>query len=223
MIANDYQTVFIIIYNVDIMKRLFKILSLIIAPIYIMSCSGSDYVTVERESIYGPLGPYFKVVDREYKIVDGVINIEFERVAGGMPEPWEEGIDVGYTDNCIEPGITVEFLDTDGDILEKSQTSVVFNDDELDALVYLDINESVSIPFDVSNKKIKSFKASSSFKYHEPVKKAETAIQEVENIQKEIDEVYDEMEKEIKDVYDEVEKEVVEAYKEVVKDVFDLF
>lgn len=65
--------------------------------------------------------------------------------------------------------------------------------------------------------------AASSFKYHEPVKKTETAIQEVENIQKEIDEVYDEMEKEIKDVYDEVEKEVVEAYKEVVKDVFDFF
>lgn len=175
-----------------------------------------------KDTISGPLGAYFKVVDRSYKINDGKVNIEIERVAEGMPAPWEEGIEVGYSDNNIEPGFTAEFMDKDGDILYKDETNIVWEADVLTTVVALAVGESISIPFSVSPKKpIAKFKVSSTFKYHESKTKSysstTTSSSSSTSGQFIFDEAIDEYSNALKEVQDEVE----EAYKEAAKEVRD--
>ena len=94
-----------------------------------------------------------------------------------MPDPWVDGVEVGYNDNRVEPSFVVEFLDEDGDILCKDQTDIVWNKDELVAVVALGVGESSSIPFGANvTKGLSSFKVSSTFKYHEPVKAESTTV-----------------------------------------------
>ena len=144
----------------------------------LLSCGGREVVvTPSKSSISGPLGEYFQVVDRNYKVKDGYINIEIERIENGLPDPWEEGMEVGYSDNRVEPGFVVEFLDEDGDILCKAQTDIVWEKDELVAVVALGVGETSSIPFGANvTKGLSSFKVSSTFKYHEPVKAESTTV-----------------------------------------------
>lgn len=144
----------------------------------LLSCGGREVVvTPSKSSISGPLGEYFQVVDRNYKVKDGYINIEIERIENGLPDPWVDGIEVGYNDNRVEPGFVVEFLDEDGDILCKDQTDIVWNEDELVAVVALGVGETSSIPFGANvTKGLSSFKVSSTFKYHEPVKAESTTV-----------------------------------------------
>ena len=143
-----------------------------------LSCGGREVVvTPSKSSISGPLGEYFQVVDRNYKVKDGYINIEIERIENGLPDPWVDGVEVGYNDNRVEPSFVVEFLDEDGDILCKDQTDIVWNKDELVAVVALGVGESSSIPFGANvTKGLSSFKVSSTFKYHEPVKAESTTV-----------------------------------------------
>ena len=138
----------------------------------LLSCGCKEVVvTPSKSSISGPLGEYFQVVDRNYKVNDGYINIEIERIENGLPDPWVDGMEVGYSDNRVEPGFVVEFLDEDGDVLCKDQTDIVWEKDELVAVVALGVGETSSIPFGANvTKGLASFKLSSTFKYHEPVK-----------------------------------------------------
>lgn len=144
----------------------------------LLSCGGREVVvTPSKSSISGPLGEYFQVVDRNYKVKDGYINIEIERIETGLPDPLVDGMEVGYNDNRVEPGFVVEFLDENGDILCKDQTDIVWNKDELVAVVALGVGESSSIPFGANvTKGLSSFKVSSTFKYHEPVKAESTTV-----------------------------------------------
>lgn len=159
------------------MERIFnsimKFGTLCIVAVSLSSCGGKEVViTPSKTSISGPLGEYYQVVDRNYKVKDGYINIELERIEEGLPEPWVEGIEVGYSDNKVQPEFVVEFLDADGDILCKDQTDIVWEKDELMAVVALGVGETSSIPFGANvTKGLASFKVSSTFKYHEPVKK----------------------------------------------------
>ena len=141
-----------------------------------VSCGSREVVvTPSKSSISGPLGEYFQVVDRNYKVKDGYINVEIERITNGLPDPWVEGMEVGYSDNRVEPGFVVEFLDEDGDILCKDQTDIVWEKDELVAVVALGVGETSSIPFGANvTKGLSSFKVSSTFKYHEPEKEPAT-------------------------------------------------
>ena len=136
----------------------------------VLSCGGKEIVVTPSESsISGPLYLYFQVVDRNYQVKDGFINIEIERIGYGLPYPWVKGMEVGYSDNCVEPGFVVEFFDEDGDILCKDQTDIVWEDDELVAVVALDLGESSAIPFRANiTKGLASFKVSSTFEYHWP-------------------------------------------------------
>ena len=144
----------------------------------LLSCGGREVVvTPSKSSISGPLGEYFQVVDRNYKVKDGYINIEIERIETGLPDPLVDGMEVGYNDNRVEPGFVVEFLDENGDILCKDQTDIVWNKDELVAVVALGVGETSSIPFCANvTKGLSSFKVSSTFKYHEPVKAESTTV-----------------------------------------------
>ena len=143
-----------------------------------LSCGGREVVvTPSKSSISGPLGEYFQVVDRNYKVKDGYINIEIERIENGLPDPWVDGMEVGYNDNRVEPGFVVEFLDEDGDILCKDQTDIVWEKDELVAVVALGVGETSSIPFGANvTKGLAAFKVSSTFKYHEPVKESPATV-----------------------------------------------
>ena len=151
--------------------------------ISLISCGGREVVvTPSKSSISGPLGEYFQVVDRNYKVKDGYINIVIERIENGLPDPWVEGIEVGYSDNRVEPVFVVEFLDKDGDILCKDQTDIVWEKDELVAVVALGVGETSSIPFGAAvTKGLTSFKVSSTFKYHEPVKMEPTTVSSSSN------------------------------------------
>lgn len=146
--------------------------ALFVFALSLLSCGGREVVvTPSKSSISGPLGEYFQVVDRNYKVKDGYINIEIERIENGLPDPWVDGMEVGYSDNRVEPGFVVEFLDEDGDILCKDQTDIVWEKDELVAVVALGVGETSSIPFGANvTKGLASFKLSSTFKYHEPDK-----------------------------------------------------
>ena len=161
------------------MKRLINyivkagVLSAFVFSLCSCSCGGSKpakaetVVTPSKASVSGPLGEYFKVVERNYKIKNGNISIEFERIKDGLPNPWVAGMEVGSYGNCVEPGFTVEFLDVDGDILCKWKSSVIWEKDDINAVLALGVGETCSLPCKVEVRKgVVSFRVSSTFKYH---------------------------------------------------------
>ena len=113
------------------------------------SCGG-DGITPVSEKIQGPLGQYFEVVSKDYKVKDGKVGIEIKRIKEGFPEPWTEGMEVGYSDGEMEPQFTAEFQDADGSVISKDKTDKIWDKDELSAIAALGVDETASITFDVS-------------------------------------------------------------------------
>jgi len=237
MLFNAFNDTYL---KIRTMKRIITILASILSFVCLVSCGGNKGVTPSKDTISGPLGQYFKVVNRTYKINDGKINIELERINEGLPDPWEEGIEVGYSDNHVEPGFVVEFMDADGDIVCKDQTDIVFEKDELVSVVALAVGETSSIPFSVNGKKVALFKVSSTFKYHEPDVTTYSSLSSsssssigssiideatsvygdaLKDAQKEVKDAYDEAAAEVKEAYDEAAAEMKEAMKSAIKDL----
>jgi len=200
------------------------IIIMTLALSFLTSCTGSKGITPSKDAISGPLGQYFKVVNRTYKIYNGKINVEIERIAEGLPDPWEEGIEVGYSNNNVEPGFVVEFMDASGDIVCKDQSDIVWTKDELVSVVALLVGETSSIHFSVSGKKVSQFKVSSTFKYHQPEESdsysygssAKSSIDEDVSI---FEDTFKEVQKEVEDVYREAATEVEDAYNEAVEEL----
>ena len=82
------------------MKKIFYYFSIVIMTICLASCGG-DGITPVSEKIQGPLGQYFEVVSKDYKVKDGKVGIEIKRIKEGFPEPWTEGMEVGYSDKTF--------------------------------------------------------------------------------------------------------------------------
>lgn len=145
-----------------------------VVTIFLAACSGGNggnggnsmTLTPTSEKIQGPLGDYFEVVSRDYKAKDHQVSIEFKRVKDGFPSPWEEGMEVGFTDGRFEPQFTAEFQDGDGDVVSKDQTDIVWEEDELIAIADLRVGETATIKFDCSEDAVQ-FKMGSTFKVHE--------------------------------------------------------
>ena len=115
------------------------------------SCNkGGNTVTPVSEKIQGPLGQYFEVVSKDYKAKNGKVSIEIKRIKEGFPEPWTEGMEVGYSDGEMEPQFTAEFQDADGSVISKDKTDKIWDKDELSAIAALGVDETASITFDVS-------------------------------------------------------------------------
>lgn len=135
--------------------------------ILLVACKGGDTMTPVSEKIQGPLGEYFEVVSRDYKAIDGKVSIEIKRIKEGLPAPWEEGMEVGYTGGYCEPLFYIEFQDGDGNVVRKSATYIVGNDDELKAVVALGVGDIATITFRYNKEEGASqFKVTSTFEVH---------------------------------------------------------
>lgn len=121
--------------------------------ICIAACSGGGKVVPSSKKINGPLGKFFEVVERDYKITDGVINVEIKRIEDGGPK------DASWSSR---PTFTMELLDEDGDVISSVSTDVVFTREQLEAVFALGIDETTSISFNVGEaKEAAKFKISS--------------------------------------------------------------
>lgn len=213
------------------MKRIIiSAIVLLSAAFLFVSCGGGGkkVIVPANTSVSGPLGPYFKVVDRSYKIINGEINVEFERIAEGLPSPWTEGMKLGWTDNSVEPGFIIDLLDEDGDVLSKDETSIIWNDDEIAALVALNVGETATIPFtaDSYKSKIAKFKISSSFEYHSPsddlvADGSESTGDDASDISSALNEVASDYSSALNDVaseYSSVISDVADEYGKVLQD-----
>lgn len=155
------------------MKRLYLFLLAAFAVISFTSC-GNDSLTPKTEKISGPLGKYFKVVDRNYKAINGKVNVEIQRTEDGLPKPWkkEYGTKFGWNPGQVEPRLKIEYFDKDGNVVFKSKTldhgssHFLEDQDALQMMVSLSAGESWSITFDLNSNAAVNFALSSSFEYH---------------------------------------------------------
>lgn len=132
--------------------------------ILLVACKGGDTVTPVSEKIQSPLGEYFEVVSRDYKAIDGKVSIEIKRIKEGLPAPWEEGMEVGSDGGYCEPLFYIEFQDGDGNVTSKGATDIIFNDDELKAVVALGVGDIATITFAYNTEEGASqFKVTSTF------------------------------------------------------------
>ena len=141
------------------MKNINAFLSVL--ALLLTACSGSGLKPVS-EKIQGPLGEYFEVVTKDYKAKDGKVSIEIKRIKEGLPEPWKEGMEVGYDGETCTPLFSIEFQDGEGNVVGKDAADIISDIDELKAIVALGVDESATITFNSEDDAVK-FKMSSTF------------------------------------------------------------
>lgn len=147
------------------MKRIYNFMLVAIMAIFLFGCNGSGSLTTKSNKIQGPLGEYFEVVSRNYKVKDGKVSIEIKRIKEGFPSPWTKGMEVGYSDCSFEPHFSIEFFDEDGNVVSKDKTDIVADKDELIAVANLGVDESSTVTF-LCLESAAQFKISSTFKFH---------------------------------------------------------
>ena len=145
--------------------RLLKLIIIAFVAVILYACKGGDTISPTSEKIQGPLGQFFEVVTKDYRAKDGKVSVEIKRKKAGFPKPWKEGMTVGYSDGEFEPCFTIEFLDTDGNVVSKDKTDIVFDRDELNVIASLSTDESATITFKCKEK-AKQFKLASTFTSH---------------------------------------------------------
>jgi len=143
--------------------KAFKFFLVAALAVFLVSCKGS--MTPISKKIQGPLGDYFEVVSKDYKAVDGKVSIEIKRVKDGFPDPWIEGMEVGYLGGQFTPTFSVEFQDASGNVISKDATEIVSDENELEAVAALAVGETATITF-VCDKDADKFKVSSDFEVY---------------------------------------------------------
>ena len=120
--------------------RQLKYLAMAVLAVSLAACEGSDKLTPTAKRLNGPLGQFFEVVERDYKMSEGnKLSVEFKRIAEGGPT------DASWSSR---PTFTVELLDEDGNSIASGNTDVVRTEDQLESVFSLGVNESASITFD---------------------------------------------------------------------------
>lgn len=133
--------------------KVLSYLFIAIAAVCLASCHSESTIKPTSVKINGPLSEYFEVVDRNYKLTDGKVNIEFKRIEEGGPES---------SSLNSNPTFTVELLDEDGNSISSSSTSVVWSREQLEAVFALGVDETASITFEFDDTKgAVNFKVSS--------------------------------------------------------------
>ena len=142
--------------------KTFKLCIIAILVAVMAACKGGGSMTPVSEKIQGPLGEYFEVVTKDYKAKDGKVSIEIKRIKEGLPEPWKEGMEVGYDGETCTPLFSIEFQDGEGNVVGKDAADIISDIDELKAIVALGVDESATITFNSEDDAVK-FKMSSTF------------------------------------------------------------
>ena len=66
--------------------KILKIIGITLLAGCFTACSGGNgSIKPVAKKINGPLGNFFEVVDRDYKIKDGNLSVEFQRIESGGP------------------------------------------------------------------------------------------------------------------------------------------
>ena len=159
------------------MKTTIKHFVLAVAACLMAACQSSGIHPVS-EKIQGPLGSYFVVVDKAYKVVDGKVAIELKRIDDGFPRPWTEGMQIGYSGGTCEPLFSIEFQDGNGSVVAKARNEIATNQKELETLAALRVGEAATLTFKCPKETAMpaKFKMSSTFKVHT---KGETIISDI--------------------------------------------
>ncbi len=118
-----------------------KYLSYIVVALFVIcvtSCGNGETVTPTSKRINGPLGEFFEVVERDYKVGDDAISVEIMRIAEGGPTgaSWS-----------THPTFSVELQDEDGNTISTKSTDVIFTKEQLETVFSLNLDETASITF----------------------------------------------------------------------------
>ena len=99
--------------------------------ICLVSCGdGSVIVHPTSKKISGPWGKYFEVVDRDYKIINNELSVEFKRIAEGSLKG-----EINY--------INVDLLDENGNVIASLEQ------DDVDNLLAIDVDETAYVKYNV--------------------------------------------------------------------------
>lgn len=147
--------------------KLFKNLAFAVIALCLASC-GRGTITPVSENIEGPLGEYFQVVKKDYKVNDKQreVVVEIKRIKEGFPEPWKKGMEVGIKNGCILPTFIAQFQDGDGTILSTTETDFSSDLQEIKTIADLAVNQSAVVTFSVSSEDASQVKISSKFQYY---------------------------------------------------------
>ncbi len=123
--------------------------------LFTISCSGGDGSTADSSSggddgltaetkINGPLGTFFEVVDKNYKIMGDestpIISVQIKRISEGGPK--------GFSwSSKSKPGFKLEVFDSDDDLICSDKTDVVYEEDQLKAIFDLGVGETATLSF----------------------------------------------------------------------------
>lgn len=118
--------------------KTFKLYLLAALAISLAACSEGGKVSPVSKKINGPLGKYFELVEREYKIKDNDLSVEFKRISEGGPN------DASWS---TRPTFLVELQDEDGNVISSKSTDVVLSKDQLETVFSLAVDETASITF----------------------------------------------------------------------------
>ncbi len=116
-----------------------------------ISCSGGGNELTADTKITGPLGKFFEVVDKNYKILEDEssvrISIQIKRISEGGPKDasWES-----------RPEFKIEVLDSDDDLITSDATHLVFDEKQLNAIFALGVGETTNLTFTFDEKKLEN-------------------------------------------------------------------
>lgn len=169
--------------------RNLKLASIILLITLLTSCggkkeeqSGSEYMKPETTSVSGGLGKCFKVVDRNYKVLGDwskSITVELERTDDSLPFTLTSGTEIcsyrdSKTSRFIQVGFGIEFMDEEGNVLDKVSASATgisasCSSAEVSDLVKLNSGEKGSIEFNIYSdaENATQFRISSSYTENE--------------------------------------------------------
>lgn len=161
------------------MKKFFSfivVVAIAAAVFYFFFYNKTKDVDLGSEKIEGALSEYYKVVANDYEINGGVINVKLEKTADGFPEPWKDGMEIGYAVGQVEPVFGIEFIGETGEIICKEETDMeemdMLGDESLRTVSALVKGETASLAFAVAQEsdmgKVGTIKITSRLVYHEP-------------------------------------------------------
>lgn len=132
-----------------------KLFTMAVLAISLAACSSGGKLTPTSKKVNGPLGKFFEVVERDYKMSENELSVEFKRIAEGGPTgaSWSS-----------EPTFTVELQDEEGNSIASEHTDVVFSKEQLESVFSLGVDETASVTFRFGKDKAKDavkFKVSS--------------------------------------------------------------